>query len=201
MLKPINLPIVTLGPMGTDASVIAHSLSNKVIFKDSFKQTMEYAFIHKFAALICCGFIERKNGEIQGWVDLNFLYLDRMKLVHSFHAKTKMMCLAKRRDCQEPNTIVIHPATQTFADKYAHGIEIHYTNNKPSAVQLTAEGLYDMCIGSVDIVCQYESLEILSTFRPSMVWTIYIHKNEEWEEINGTAITPTNSLHELSIIR
>ncbi|HDR8040747.1 TPA: hypothetical protein QCZ17_003009 [Bacillus cereus] len=201
MLNGIKFPIVTLGPMGTDASVIASSLSNEVIFKESFEQSMEYAHTHKLAALICCGFVERKNGQIQdGWVDLNFRYMDKMKLTHAFHAKTKMMCVAKRKDCEEPKTIIIHPATQTFANIYTPGLEVHYTNNKPSAVRLTAKGLYDMCIGSVDVIGQYECLEILSTFQPSMVWAIYIHKNQELEEVNEPVIKSRNHLYELSPI-
>ncbi|WP_054975483.1 hypothetical protein [Paenibacillus sp. A3] len=167
--------VVTLGPEGTDASTVANLVSEKVIYRNSFPDCMEYALEHDYLALICVGYVERK-GEVvvDNWVDLNFRYHKKMELIEVFKSETKPMALAKRRNCHECNTIVIHPATKEFASQLVPQAKVSYVNNKPLAVELVAEGHFDYCIGSQDVVQQYDSLEITKIIPPPvMIWAVY----------------------------
>ncbi|MGF9820108.1 hypothetical protein [Brevibacillus agri] len=181
----IDTPIATLGPSGTDAEHVARSLSNRVILCESFNESMEYSYQNNVLALICCGYIDIKNGvSVDGWVDLNFRYLNKMEIVKTFDMPTKPICIAKRFDCIHPKTLVLHPATKVFADKIPYNLETHYVNNKPTAVKLVDDGKYDMCIGSLDVVQKYNHLEVLETFQPKMIWALY-QRCDRKENENG----------------
>lgn len=170
-----NAKLYTLGPVGTDAYNIAKKITNNIELCESFPLAMERAFINKEYALICCGYINKDENKqvIDSWVNLNFNYLNKMKIIDSFFHKTKTMCIAKNKEKETIERVIIHPATECFLDYINFDGEVVYSNNKPTAVLLTAMGDYDACIGSKDIVKQYSQLDIMVEFSPQMVWCIY----------------------------
>lgn len=174
----IKTPIATLGPCGTDAERIAKMFSSNIVLCDTFAAAMEKAYNEDLTALICCGFIQKEKDALTDcWVDLNFRYLNKMEIVHCFFFPTKPMCIAKRKDCKNPKSIIIHPSTETFVKHLRGKYEINYIDNKPGAVKSVSEGKYEMCIGSLDIVEKHDELEVLEVFEPTMVWSLYQRKN------------------------
>lgn len=170
----INRPLVTLGPVGTDAEALASRLALDVRLVNSFREAMDRACTEKVVALVACGHL-RLRGSIleESWTELHFEYCDRLRLVRCFSAATKPMCIAVHADCDRPRTIAIHPATKAFAKRFAPGLELRFVGSKPLAVSLCLTGDVDMCIGSVDVVQQHPTLRVLQVFRPSMVWALY----------------------------
>lgn len=169
-----SLPIVTLGPAGTDAETQAKRISTRIILKDSFPEAMECAFRHNAYALVACGYKKVEEGRIvDTWVDLNFRYDTKMKIVKTYTAGTKPICFVIRVDCLTPRTIVVHPATQEFVKLSNPNLVISYVDAKPDAVRLTAIGRFDSCLGSKDVIQKYSNLKVVKTFYPTMIWALY----------------------------
>jgi hypothetical protein len=166
--------LVTLGPSGTDSETLAKSIAETVILKPSFPEVMEYAFEKELLALIPCGYKKKEQEAITDtWVDLHFRSMGKMEVIETLYRPTKLMCLAKRYDIEVPRNIVIHPATEAYALEISPKVEIHYVDNKPEAVQLTAQGIFDMCIGSIDVVEKFPELKPLKLYNQQMVWVVY----------------------------
>lgn len=170
-----NTQICTLGPTGTDSSVIANRLSKNVMLMDSFPNAMDYAFKHNVLALVPCGYQKIVNEKlVDSWVNLNFRYNHKMKIKHIFLSKTKPMCLAINQDVKlKRNACILHPATMEFANIYCPQLEKIFIDSKPLAVSQCASGKYSHCIGSVDVVKLYPNMKILNTFTPQMVWALH----------------------------
>ena len=167
-----NKAVYTLGPVGTDAYNIARRITNNIELCDTFPSALKKAYENNQYALICCGYLERKTNYItDSWVDLNFLYFDKMKIIDVF-VNTKTMCVAKNIK-KDFNDIIIHPATKYFLKYINFKGEVFYSNNKPEAVYNAAIGKYDACIGSKDIVEKFSTLKIIEEFTPQMVWCVY----------------------------
>jgi len=172
----INSPIVTLGPKGTDAEKVASKYSNNLILVESFPKAMEHAFNNKYIACICCGYQEIEGDHItNSWVNLHFQYFGKMEIIHTVHQKTKPMCVAIRKDCLSPNSIVLHPSTIKLLNIFQirKDLVIKFVKNKPEAVLKVVDGSFDLCISSLDIVKRFPILEPLEVFQPQMVWAFY----------------------------
>jgi len=83
------------------------------------------------------------------------------------------MCVAKNKDCANPQSVALHPATEVFAQKYTPDLRRDYIHSKPLAVEQCSRGESDMCIGSADVIERFENLEIVERFNPKMVWVLY----------------------------
>ncbi|MEV5242600.1 hypothetical protein AB0K89_26360 [Streptomyces cinnamoneus] len=168
--------VITLGPQGTDASHAARRFP-KVELVSSFPEAMQTAWERDAAALICAGFLERgRRGATDGWVDLHFRWNGRMKLRSCWAEPTKPMGIALApvvTGCAERvRTVALHPATSAFADRYLPGVPRHYVVAKPLAVEMTALGQADACIGSLDVLATTD-LVVVHVLRPDMVWCLY----------------------------
>lgn len=168
--------VATLGPAGTDAETMARQLTQDVVLCDSFSAAMDHAITNGTQALIACGYKEIAGKRIvDTWVDLHFRSYGKVKIVNTYCRKTKPMCIAKRRGCENPGSIVIHPATESFVPlaPWKKNLEVSYVNAKPKAAEQAADGLFDSCIASCDVVKQYNNLEIVKVLEPQMVWALY----------------------------
>lgn len=182
--RPVDIdfskPVVTLGPSGTDSEHAARHLTDQIRLVASFEEAMETAYREDLYALVCCGYKRKQNGVVvESWVDLNFRYLNRLEVMGTYSAPTKPMCIARNRNSKQAQSMVIHPSTEEFLSSFPHitaGLKLDYVNNKPSAVQMTARGEFDLCIGSLDVVHSHPELEVLEVFQPQMVWSVY-HKS------------------------
>ncbi|MEU5053706.1 hypothetical protein [Streptomyces sp. NPDC021096] len=168
--------VVTLGPQGTDASHVARRFP-KVELARSFPEAMQTAWERDAAALICAGFLERgRRGATDCWVDLHFRWNGRMQLRSCWAEPTKPMGIAVSpvvTGCAERVRLVaLHPATSAFADRYLPGVPRHYVVAKPLAVEMTARGQADACIGSLDVLAATD-LVVVHVLTPDMVWCLY----------------------------
>jgi hypothetical protein len=169
--------IATLGPSDTDAATLAARLAGSIHLVADFRAAMEYACLEEAAALVPCGYVARtEDGVQETWTDLHFEFSDRLRVDACWSEPTRPMCLAVSDRGTTGGTIVTHAATKWFANRFATGSKVHYVSNKPDAARLCAEGRFDMCIASVDVVRATPALRILRTFAPEMVWVLYTRK-------------------------
>jgi ABC-type iron transport system FetAB ATPase subunit len=98
--------VATLGPAGTDAETMARQITQDVILCDSFTAAMDYAIAHDVQALIACGYKEVvKEKVVDTWVDLNFRFFEKARIVNTYYRNTKPMCIAIRQDCKNRATL------------------------------------------------------------------------------------------------
>tara|TARA_Y100000310_G_scaffold105664_1_gene104138 strand:+ start:9385 stop:9957 length:573 start_codon:yes stop_codon:yes gene_type:complete len=187
-----------LGPAGTDSeaaafTILKHKVKNPkiilydwlvdelpepytpdIVLCDSFEKAKDFAIENNYHFLMPAAYAARNNGSITDtWGDFHFREMDRIEAIDSFVIPLKQMCLAKNTDVEESKTILLHPATEPFAKRYAPNLERIYLHSKPLVVQECANGGADMCIGSSDIVSMYDNLEIIEAFTPKMAWVLY----------------------------
>jgi hypothetical protein len=134
--------IATLGPAGTDSESVAQQLADEVVLVDSFEQALIRAIEDGTPTLVSCGYLGKPE-RAEAWVDLNFRYDGKLRLltVHAF--QTRAMCIAVRDDVMTPRSIVIHPSTREFLSECDPGMQVAYVTSKPDAVRLTSAGVYD----------------------------------------------------------
>lgn len=172
--KKYSKLIATLGPNGTDSEAMAKKVGDKIVLQPSFEAAMNYAYRKDTYALVPCGYKKIEDAQIvDTWVDLSFRFMNKMKVVKIYCEDVKPMAIAIRSECNQPKTLIIHPATEEFRKLVKGSVITHYASSKPEAVRLTAEGKYDMCIGSKDFIRKYTNLKIIRTFKPQMVWALY----------------------------
>lgn len=177
----VRLRVATLGPAETDAATLAARISERVHLVDSFRDAMAFACADDTAAaLVPCGYVARTPlGLLETWTDLHFEFSDRLQIVACWNEPTRPMCLAANTHGTTHGTLVSHAATRWFAERFAPGMELHYASNKPDAARLCAEGQFDMCIASADVVRRHAALRIVQTFDAEMVWVLYLRRNPE----------------------
>ena len=170
----VSRTLCTLGPEGTDAEYAAKLLTEDVALFPTFRQAMDHAYEHDLFALVACGYLQKIDGQISDtWIDLNYTYATTMWIVHCFPLALKPLCFARRKTIQVPQSIVTHPSTEQFVRQYYPHLSIHYVDSKPQAVVATANGDYDLCVGSLDVVERYSNLEVLEVLQTQMVWAVY----------------------------
>ena len=176
--------IATLGPSGTDSEAAAKKISEQkalhgeVRLFDSFEAAKEYAIENNSYFLIPAAYAARgKDGSVKDtWGDFNFRDIDRLEPLDAIVLPLKEMCVARNVDCDDPQSVALHPATDVFAEKYVPDMERRYIHSKPLAVKECSEGRADMCLGSADVIEKFENLEITERFQPKMVWVLYARK-------------------------
>ena len=180
----IRIGIATLGPKGTDSENAAiniqlkEKIKGEIILKDTFYNALDFAIENNSHFLIPAAF-KRTNNEgkvVDTWGDINFRYTNEIEIVKTYNLPLKEMCIARNKNIESIDSVIIHPATEPFANAYLQGVKIHYTHSKPLAVESCAKGEYAACIGSSDVVMQNNNLEIINRFSPSMVWVLYTPK-------------------------
>jgi hypothetical protein len=166
--------IFTLGPRGTDSQAVAATLSDNVILVDSFERAVRLAIEHGAQVLIPCGYVSGTASDRQNWVDLHFQFQEQLEPVRVLLRKTKPMCAAIRAGTNlSPDRVSIHPTTTALANRYFPGSEIVCASSKPAAVQACVSGETNGCIGSLDVVEEFDVLSVLAVFRPKMIWVLY----------------------------
>lgn len=176
MSKYRDKTIVTLGPVGTDAESVVRTLTSHIILEESFEKSMKSAIDNDYLALVCCGYKSEKDDK--SWVDLNFKYNGKLKIIDIILRSTKTMALVKNVHSTSIKNIVIHPSTEELLhnhyclDKHRN-TTIHKVNNKPTAVELVDLGKYDLTIGSLDVIKNYKNMEILKPIDAQMIWALY----------------------------
>jgi prephenate dehydratase len=165
--------IATLGPKGTDADYLARTLTRRVFLEHSFRAALERAAEGECAALVACGC----RSETETWVDLHFEFCSSLRIVQTFAAPTKTMCLASRHPGPFRH-VAAYPAVWTLARRYAPEAEVIPCASKPDAVLACADGRADACIGSLDVATAH-GLMIIEAFGATMAWTLYARPNAE----------------------
>lgn len=183
MIAPIvsTKDIATLGPAGTDSENAAkrilesQQIPGHVVLCESFEAAKEHAIQNNSYFLIPTAYAVRgADGTVKDtWGDFNFREADRLEIVDSFALPLKDMCVAKNKDCINPQSVALHPATEVFAQKYTPDLRRDYIHSKPLAVEQCSRGESDMCIGSADVIERFSNLEIIERFNPKMVWVLY----------------------------
>lgn len=166
--------VVTLGPPGTDAAHAARHFA-QTILACSFPLAMETAWRQDAAALVCTGFIDRRDGDVTDcWVDLHFRWTGMMQLQQCWVEPTKPMGIAVRPGSipARVGSVALHPATEALAQRWLPQAERRYVSAKPLAVRMAAAGEAEACIGSLDIVAATD-LEVVQVIEPLMVWCLY----------------------------
>ncbi|MGW6332164.1 ferredoxin [Nocardia rhamnosiphila] len=174
----LNSPIVTLGPVGTDAEAEANKHTSVVRLVDTFADAMAVAAVYGERALVAAGYLalDSENRTVDSWVDQHFTHNQVLRLQRCWESPTKPMCLAVRRDLLRNvpvQTVATHPATRVFAARYAPEARLVTVNAKPLAARVAAYGEVDACIASVDVVARYPQLEVRFEWQPTMVWLLY----------------------------
>lgn len=174
----LDVPIVTLGPAGTDAEAEARKHSSVVRLVDSFAVAMALAAADGTRALVAAGYLalDAQDRTVDSWVDQHFHHTGVLQLHRCWESPTKPMCLAVRRDLPRATsvaTVATHPATRVFAARYMPEARLVSVNAKPLAAQAAARGEVDACIASVDVVARYQQLEVRFEWQPTMVWLLY----------------------------
>lgn len=184
-----RLPVATLGPEGTDAHAVAVTVSDDIVYCDSFREAIQVALRDARAALVPCGCGSLDPMQRDRWVDLHFEFSDRVEPIDVFVRKTKTMCAAVRRDtARPPTTVSAHPATRVFANEFFPEAEIIPVESKPEAVRACADGHVDGCIGSLDVVQAHENLQVLRSFEAEMVWVLYARKSRVANRAEGAQL-------------
>ncbi|MFT4303509.1 MAG: hypothetical protein ACMXYG_03020 [Candidatus Woesearchaeota archaeon] len=173
--------IATLGPSGTDSENVAKQLiqqqvAREIVLCKSFRESLEYARKNNTYLLIPAAYIDKDDqGKLcDSWGRMHFELMDEFKIKDVFERPLQELCIAKKRDVINPNSIIIHPATENFVDRYVDSkVRRYYSKSKPEAVQRCSLENFDMCIGSVPVVEQFANLEIIKRFSPTMVWILY----------------------------
>ena len=179
VVAPID--IATLGPSGTDSEAAAKKileekgLPGEVVLCDSFEAAKKHAIENNSYFLIPAAYVVRvRDGSVKDtWGDFNFREMDRLETIDAVVSPLKDMGVAKNKDCNNPQSVALHPATDVFAEKYVPDLRREYILSKPLAVKECSEGKADMCIGSIDVIERFENLEIVEIFKPKMVWVLY----------------------------
>ncbi|WP_051028820.1 MULTISPECIES: hypothetical protein [Nocardia] len=177
-LEP-GVPIVTLGPEGTDAHAEAGCHSGDVRLVASFADAMAAAARDgQVRALIAAGYLAfDEAGRVRdSWVDQHFTHTGVLELLACWQSPTKPMCLAVRADLGHDAviaTVATHAATRFFARRYAPAARQVMVEAKPLAAHAAARGQVQACIASVDVVARYHQLEVRAEFAPTMVWMLY----------------------------
>jgi prephenate dehydratase len=183
LLKKIQ-GITTLGPRGTDSENAAtkikslRDISGEIILCESFRNAIKMAINNNNYCLIPAAFSDKDNNGmiIDNWTAINFIE-EEIELVDAIILPLKEMCIAKRNNIETINSIILHTATEPFANKYFPGIKKIYCQSKPLAVKLCNDGIADACIGSRDVIEYTTQLQIIKSIRKNMVWTLYQPKN------------------------
>jgi len=172
-----TIALATLGPAGTDAADLAIELCPWVELVESFRKAMDLATTGPFVALVPCGTgpAPGEKSQADRWVDLVFCYTGSLEIAGVLVRRTKPMCLARRRglSISDSKSLALHPATLSFALRYAPGVLLSFSRSKVDAVEDCAAGRVDLCIGSCDVVLRHENLEVVTVFEPQMVWTLF----------------------------
>jgi ferredoxin len=171
-------PIVTLGPVGTDACTEAGKHSDTVRLVESFADAMASAAadagVH---ALVAAGYLalDDTGRAVDSWADQHFTYFGMLGLESCWENLTKPMCFAVHRTVSltSVRTIATHPATRVFADQYAPSATQVTVRAKPLAARAAAHREVDACIASTDVVARFPQLEVIDEFQPTMVWLLY----------------------------
>ncbi|MFT4326717.1 MAG: hypothetical protein ACMXYK_04405 [Candidatus Woesearchaeota archaeon] len=175
------IAIATLGPEGTDSEAVAKYLKERgiaaeIVLCKTFRDALHYARENGSYLLVPTAYVDKdENGVLKdSWGKMHFELLGEFTLEEVFERQLQKMCVAQRSDVQTPSNIALHPATDQFAYKYlGDKLRRSYLKAKPEAVRRCSEGEFDMCIGSVPVVEQFDNLEIIERFSPTMVWTLY----------------------------
>ncbi|WP_081706480.1 ferredoxin [Nocardia sp. CNY236] len=174
----LDVPIVTLGPAGTDAETEARKHTSRVLLVDSFAEAMATATAGEALALVAAGYLalDADDRTVDSWVDQHFTHSGALRLRRCWESPTKPMCFAVRHDLprQIPvATVATHPATRVFAARRAPAARLVAVDAKPLAASAAARGEVDACIASVDVVARYPRLEVRAEWQPTMVWLLY----------------------------
>lgn len=170
--------IYTLGPQGTDAHTVAQTLSQHVELCPSFPEAMQAGYATNSRTLICAGYTHRSDlGEvIDVWVDLHFKWFGRMDLTNVYMRAVKPMAIGGRTDAagsQRP-LLAAHSSTQYLVPESYSEAQLLFTQSKPKAVNMVANGQADYCLGSKDVIDSTPNVEILHNIgSPPMVWCLY----------------------------
>lgn len=190
----VPIGIATLGPEGSDSQMAALEIRNMMfVYRSqepihllpSFKEARDFAIENDTYFLIPAAFSARDlDGKVlDTWGDWHFREED-MNIRYSFLVPLQEMAIAKRKDVGDLKSIVLHPATEVFAQKYFPEVEKIYSKSKPIAVKDCSEGIADLCIGSVPVIERFDNLEIVKKViekdQKMMLWAVYQPKKYEW---------------------
>lgn len=188
-MNKLRCNIATLGPKGTDSENAAAVLKDKlnldssICLFSSFKEAYEQALINSYVFLIPAAYVDCNNDQItQAWADFNFKIAQEsiLELWKAFIFPLKPLCLAQRKDIDNPESIALHPSVKYYLTMVKNDLKKKiFVNNKPTAVRLCSSGLTDLCFGSEDVINSYKNLQIIGTFHSKMCWTVYIHKKHK----------------------
>lgn len=162
--------VYTLGPDGTDASVVAKTLSSRITYCSSFEEAMQHAVQGHGIALVACGYKSAPEMN-ESWGDLHFSYIRELMVLEVMHAPTKPMCIAINTHAEKQATIALHPTTERLLKKSTY--RPVFFSSKVAAVEAAAIGTCDACIGSRDIILRYSDLTEVEEVLASMVWVVY----------------------------
>ncbi|MFF0492935.1 ferredoxin [Nocardia sp. NPDC004068] len=173
----VHQPIVTLGPVGTDADAEAARHCASPWLVDSFAAAMTAAAADpQVLALVAAGYLrlDTEGRAVDSWVDQHFRHHGVLRLLRCWESPTKPMCLAVRDDLtRSPETVATHPATRVFATRHAPAARLVTVDAKPLAAAAAAAGQVDAAIASVDVVARYPHLRVAAQWAPTMVWLLY----------------------------
>ncbi|GAB4590195.1 ferredoxin [Nocardia sp. IFM 10818] len=180
----VDAPIVTLGPVGTDAQAEAARHTRHVRLVDSFAAAMRGAAADtRVRALVAAGYLalDEHDRATDSWVDQHFTHTGVLRIERCWETPTKPMCFATRRALGDGTvtTVATHPATRVFAARHAPSARLITVNAKPLAAAAAARGEADACIASIDVVTTHPQLQIIAEFAPTMVWLLYTRADRD----------------------
>jgi DNA-binding transcriptional LysR family regulator len=168
-MRYANDIILTLGPVGTDASAVAETLTERILYTDSFEDAMLAAAAGEGLALIACGY--KSISKLESWGDLHFAFIDQLRVVDVLHIPTKPMCIAINELASDREHVATHPTTEVFSR--STNLKPLFFANKVAAVEAAAAGTCGACVGSCDVVATYPQLQETKRIHASMVWVVY----------------------------
>ncbi|WP_268912144.1 hypothetical protein [Lentilactobacillus sp. SPB1-3] len=182
----------TLGPKSTDSYKAVMYLREMYLDMEETEVVLHsslddiYQHLHEEQGDLFLVPVAYRSAQSNGnWADNNLKYSGQLKIISVF--KLPIMPLMLIRNPDEKNgKAIIHPSTKELIKEYSlekgRKLSLEFVDSKAEALHKFQSNTYEFSIVSKDIYekdCSDRHDEIISEFRPTMIWCLYRIANQD----------------------